>query len=109
MTIQELIQQQMDHFVGLLAAKSKLQHTNVVDLAAHVSAYLIRTRHVQNQGISQDEMEGLMQAVINYLNDSFHGQFTSEDFIQLRNEILELLKDPGFDQNIQSYFAHYYQ
>ena len=51
MTIQELINQQMDYFIGKLMAKNQLSHDKVIEVSTHIGAYLIRTRHIQNKKI----------------------------------------------------------
>lgn len=109
MTVQELIDQQMDHFVGKLISKNQISLEKVIDLATHTGAYLIRNRHLQNKGITDDEVNMVLQALANFLNRNFENQFHQEDFITIKETVLALLKNPAFDQEIQDYFKPFYQ
>ena len=108
MTIQELINQQMDHFVGKLMAKNELSHEKVIEISTHVGAYMIRTRHVQNKGIAGEEIDVVLQSVFAFIHTNFENQFHTDDFILIRDSTLNLLKNPQFDQEIQSYFKQFY-
>lgn len=109
MTVQELINQQMDHFVAKLATKGHLSIEVISDVATHISAYLIRNRHTQNGSISDAEIQMVLVSIANYLSLNFDNQFQESDFIQIKNETLNLLKEPTFDQDIQEYFKQFYQ
>ena len=109
MTVQELINQQMDHFIGKLIAKDQLSIEKVIEVATHTGAYLIRNRHVQNKGISEEEIKLVLQSLADFMNHNFEGQFNQEDFIVIKDKTLALLKNPGFDQDIQEYFKQFYQ
>lgn len=109
MTVQELINQQMDHFIGKLIAKDQLSIEKVIEVATHTGAYLIRNRHVQNKGISEEEIKLVLQSLVDFMNHNFEGQFNQEDFIVIKDKTLALLKNPGFDQDIQEYFKQFYQ
>ncbi|WP_026704113.1 hypothetical protein [Flavobacterium soli] len=109
MTIQELIHQQMDHFIGKLIAKNQISIEKVIEVATHTGAYLIRTRHVQNKGISEDEIKLVLQSLADFMNRNFENQFNEEDFIMMKDETFSLLKNPAFDQEIQEYFKQFYQ
>lgn len=108
MTIQQLINQQMDHFVGKLISTNQLSHVTIIEVASHIGAYLIRTRHVQNKGIEGEEINLVLQSVFAFIHTNFENQFHSEDFILIRENTLELLKNPSFDQEIQDYFKPFY-
>ena len=92
-----------------LAEQNQLTLDKVAELAAHTGAYLIRTRHQQNQGISNDEIEGVLQTLVTYLETTFEGQWEKAELVGIRNQVLELLKSPTFDATIQAYFMPYYQ
>lgn len=109
MTIQELINQQMDHFIGKLIAKNQLSIEKVIGVATHTGAYLIRNRHIQNKGISDEEIKLVLQSLVDFMNHNFVNQFNEEDFILFKDTTLMLLKNPGFDQEIQEYFKQFYQ
>lgn len=109
MTVQELINQQMDHFVGKMIAKDQLSIEKVIEVATHTGAYLIRNRYVQNKGISEEEIKLVLQSLVDFMNHNFEGQFHQEDFIMIKDKTLALLKNPGFDQDIQEYFKQFYQ
>lgn len=109
MTIQELINQQMDHFVAKLAAKGELSIEKITEVTTHIAAYLIRNRHIQNGNISDNEIHMVLQSIANYLEQNFENQFEETDFINIKNETLNLLKEPTFDQDIQDYFKQFYQ
>lgn len=109
MTIQELINQQMDHFIGKLIAKNQLSLEKVIEVATHTGAYLIRNRHIQNKGISEDEIKLVLQSLVDFINHNFENQFHQDDFILIKDTTLALLKNPGFDQEIQEYFKPFYQ
>lgn len=109
MTIQQMIHQQMNHFIEKLIEKNQLTIENVIDVAAHTGAYLIRTRHQQNNGISNPEIEGVLQTLTDFLNTSFENQITNEELLMVKNNTLELLKSASFDQDIQSYFSQFYK
>lgn len=98
----------MDHFVGKLIEKNTLSTAKVLEVAAHTGAYLIRSRHLQNQGITNEEIEGVLVSLVNFITSGFAEQFSERDFIELRNNTLELLKSPNFDSEIQSYFSQFY-
>lgn len=108
MTIQELINNQMDHFIGKMISKKQISVDEVLEVSSHTCAYLIRNRHINNQGISEEEINGVMESIADYLNHNFKNQFLEEDFVELRNNTLELLKKPTFDQDIQEYFKQFY-
>lgn len=108
MTIQELIHQQMHHFISKLTSKNQLLHEKVIDVSSNIGAYLIRTRHVQNKGISNQEIELVLQSVVDFLNHNFENQFNEQDFLLIKETTLELLKNPSFDQEIQFYFKQFY-
>ncbi|MDR6966406.1 hypothetical protein J2X31_000399 [Flavobacterium arsenatis] len=109
MTIQELINQQMNHFIGKLMAKNQLSIEKVIEVATHTGAYLIRNRHVQNKAISEDEIKLVLQSLTDFINHNFENQFHQEDFILIKDQTLALLKNPAFDQEIQEYFKQFYQ
>ena len=109
MTIQELINQQMDHFIGKLISNNQLSHEKVIEVATHVGAYLIRTRHVQNKGIANEEIDVVLQSVFAFIHTNFENQFHTEDFVLIRDSTLNLLKNPSFDQEIQNYFKLFYE
>ncbi len=109
MTIQELINQQMDHFIGKLISKNQISLEKVIEVATHTGAYLIRTRHVQNKEISENEIKLVLQSLTDFMNHNFENQFNQEDFVLMKDKTLSLLKNPAFDQKIQEYFKQFYQ
>lgn len=109
MTIQELINEQMDIFIGKLIAENQLSHEKVIEVATHIGAYLIRNRHVQNNGIANAEIDLVLQIVFAFIHNNFENQFHTEDFILIKESTLNLLKNPGFDQEIQDYFKPFYK
>ncbi len=109
MTIQELIHHQMDHFIGKLVSNDQISIEKVKEIASHTGAYLIRNRHIQNNGISKNEIELVIQSLIDFLKINFEDQFNNDDFILMRNDTLELLENPDFDREIQNYFKQFYQ
>lgn len=108
MTVQELINQQMDHFIAKLIAKNQLSHEKVIEVSSNIGAYLIRTRHVQNKGISNEEIEMVLQSVVDFLNVHFENQFTDAEIISIKDTTLILLRNPSFDTEIQEYFKQFY-
>lgn len=108
MTIQELINQQMDHFIGKLIASKALSHEKVIEVATHIGSYLIRTRHIQNKGIANEEIDVVLQSVFAFIHTNFENQFHTDDFKLIKESTLTLLKNPGFDQEIQDYFKSFY-
>lgn len=109
MTIQELINQQMDHFIAKLVSKEQLSHEKVIEVATNIAAYLIRSRHVQNKGIANEEIDLVLQSVFAFIHANFENQFHTEDFVAIRDSTLELLKNPSFDQEILDYFKPFYE
>jgi len=109
MTVQELINQQMDHFIGKLIARNQISIEKVIEVATHIGAYLIRNRHIQNKAISDDEVKLVLQSLVDFINHNFENQFQQEDFILIKDNTLALLKNPGFDHEIQEYFKQFYQ
>lgn len=108
MTIQELINQQMNHFIGKLMSTNQLSHEKVIEVATHTGAYLIRTRHIQNKGIANEELDVVLQSVFAFIHTNFENQFHTDDFILIKNSTLTLLKNPNFDQEVQDYFKTFY-
>lgn len=108
MNIQELINNQMDHFVGKMISQNQISIEKVMDVATHTAAYLIRNRHIQNGSISDQEMEVVLQSIAEYLTINFKDQFLPEDFKNIQSSTLDLLKTPTFDQDIQDYFKKFY-
>lgn len=108
MTVQELINQQMDYFIGKLMAKNQLSHDKVIEVSTHIGAYLIRTRHIQNKKISNDEINFVLQSISDFININFENQFTSQEFISIKENTLKLLKRAEFDKEIQDYFKQFY-
>ena len=78
MTIQELINQQMDYFIGKLMAKNQLSHDKVIEVSTHIGAYLIRTRHIQNKKISNDEINLVLQSITDFININLVYYFSKE-------------------------------
>ncbi len=109
MTIQQLINQQMDHFIGKLMSTNQLSHEKVIELATHIGAYLIRSRHVQNKGIANEEIDVVLQSVFAFIHTNFENQFHTDDFIAIRDSTSNLLKNPGFDKEIEGYFKTFYE
>ena len=107
MTIQELIHEQMDHFIGILIAKNQLSHEKVIEVSSNIGAYLIRSRHIQNKAISNEEITVVLQNVIDFLHASFENQFDAADFLLIKETTLALLKNPNFDHEIQYYFKEF--
>ena len=108
MTVPELINHQMDYFVGKMLAKNELSHDKVIEVATHIGAYLIRTRHIQNKSISNQEIELVLQSISDFINANFENQFSNEEFISIKENTLKLLKRAEFDQEIQDYFKQFY-
>lgn len=98
----------MDHFIAKLIAKNQLSDEKVIEVNSNIGAYLIRTRHIQNKGISNDEIELVLQSVVDFLNQNFKNQFETEDLILIKETTLDLLKQPNFDNEIQQYFKEFY-
>lgn len=109
MTVQELINQQMNHFIGKLIAENQVSLEKVIEVATHTGAYLIRNRHVQNKGISEEEIKLVLQSLVDFMHHNFENQFSEDDFILIKDKTLALLKNPGFDEEIQTYFKQFYQ
>ena len=99
----------MDHFIGKLISNDQLSHEKVVEVATHIGAYLIRTRHVQNKGIANEEIDLVLQSIFAFIHTNFENQFHTEDFILIKNSTVNLLKNRGFDQEIQDYFKPFYE
>ena len=108
MTIQELIDQQMDYFIGKLISNNQLSHEKVIELSSNIVAYLIRNRHIQNKKIAAEEINLVLQSLADFLNTNFENQFNAEDFISIKDKSLGLLKNPSFDQEIKEYFKTFY-
>ena len=108
MTVHQLIQQQMDHFIGKLKAQNQLSHEKVIEVATHIGAYLIRSRHVQNKGIGGEEINLVLQSIFAFIHTNFENQFHTDDFVLIKENTLTLLKNPGFDKEIQDYFKPFY-
>jgi len=94
----------MDCFIGKLIAQNQLSHEKVIDVATNITAYLIRTRHVQHKEIATEEISLVLQSTVDFLNVNFENQFTQDDFILMKSTTLLLLKNPNFDAEIQEYF-----
>ncbi|WP_432672978.1 hypothetical protein [Flavobacterium sp. SM2513] len=109
MNIHELIIQQMEYFIGKLMIKNQLSHEKVIEVASHVGAYLIRSRHIQNKGISTEEINLVLQSMSDFINTNFENQFKIEEFILIKETTLMLLKNPSFDQEIKDYFKPFYE
>jgi hypothetical protein len=109
MDIQELINNQMNHFVKKLSDKNELNTENVLDVSAHTASYLIRTRHINNNGITNEEIEGVLYNISVFLSEGFKDQIFIEDLTAMKNKTLELLKNPSFDHYIGDYFKKFYQ
>lgn len=108
MTVPKLINQQMDYFIGKLIVQNQLSHGKVIEVAKNISAYLIRTRHIQNKVIATEEINLVLQSTVDFLNLNFENQFIQEDFVLMKDATLALLKNPSFDAEIQDYFATFY-
>ena len=81
-------------------AKNQLSHDKVIEVSTHIGAYLIRTRHIQNKKISNDEINLVLQSITDFININFENQFTSEEFISIKENTLKLLKRAEFDQEL---------
>lgn len=99
----------MDHFIAKLIANNQLTDEKVIELSSNIAAYLIRTRHVQNKVISNQEIELVLQSIVDFLNHNFENQFSEQDFLLIKETTLKLLKKPSFDQEIQFYFKPFYK
>lgn len=98
----------MHHFIGKLTSKNQLSHEKVIEVSSNIGAYLIRTRHVQNKKISNEEIEMVLQSVVDFLNVHFENQFTESEIISIKDTTLSLLRKPSFDTEIQEYFKGFY-
>jgi hypothetical protein len=109
-TVQEMIYQQMDHFISKsLNQDGQITLKKVMEIASWVSAFLIRQRHVQTEKITEQEMQGILGAVGNFCHDNFKENFTQEEFNVVATKTLELLKLPSFDEDAKSYFEKFYK
>lgn len=108
MTVHELINQQMDHFIGKLISNNQLSNEKVIEVSAHIGAYLIRTRHLQNSEIATDEINLVFQSIADFLRVNFQNQFAAEEFSLIKENTLKMLKNPDFDAEIQRYFKTFY-
>jgi hypothetical protein len=109
MTIQELIDQQMHHFIGKLIANKQLSHEKVIEVSSHIGAYLIRNRYIQHKKIADEEINLVLQNIAGFLSTNFENQFNAADFIAIKETTLNLLKNPRFDEAIKDYFKLFYQ
>lgn len=99
----------MDHFIGKLIAEKQLSHEKVIEVATHIGAYLIRSRHLQNKGIANEEIDVVLQSVFAFIHTNFENQFHTDDFVLIRDSTLNLLKNPAFDKEIENYFKPFYE
>jgi hypothetical protein len=110
MTVQEMLYQQMNHFIGLTTQKGMaLTVAKVIEIGGYIGAYTIRTRHLQQGHIEDEAIHGVIGTLGNFCHEYFPEQFHQEDFNALKTNILELLKVPTFDTDAKDYFATYYQ
>ncbi|CAM2765272.1 hypothetical protein [Weeksella virosa] len=108
-TVKEMIYQQMDHFLGkAINQDHQITLSKVLEIAAWVSAFVIRQRHIQQGQITEEEMQMVMGSVGNFCHENFHDNFTQQEFNLLSDKILDLLKTPTFDQDAKTYFEQYY-
>lgn len=109
MTVQEMLAQQMNHFIKKTVGQDGTISLNkVIEIGGYIGAYTIRTRHIQQGQVSNDEIELVIGTIGNFCHDHFTTQFLQEDFDHLKSRILELLKDPTFDASVKEYFAKFY-
>ncbi len=108
-TVKDMIYQQMDHFLGkAINQDNQITLSKVMEIAAWVSAFVIRQRHVQEGHISEDEMQLVMGTIGNFCYENFRDNFTQQEFNLISTKTLELLKTPTFDQDAKTYFEQYY-
>lgn len=109
-TVTEMIHQQMDHFLSKSSSiNGEISFSRVIEIGSWIGAYAIRQRHMQEGQITDAEMQMVVAALGEFCHESFGDNFTKDDFAQLQSKIVELLKNPSFDQDARTYFAKYYQ
>lgn len=110
MTVQEMLYQQMDHFISLhMAKKPELTVAALIEIGSHIGAYTIRVRHQQQGHIEQEAITGVIGTLGNFCHEYFPEQFHQDDFNRLQAKVLELLNNPGFDRDVQAYFGTFYR
>jgi hypothetical protein len=110
MSIQEMIYNQMNHFLDKSTDQNgQVSYETVIDISAWTGAYIIRQRHIQNGSVSEDEMQLVLGTIGNFCKENFGDDFGQEDFEAVSSKALELLKRPTFDADSKEYFGQFYR
>jgi hypothetical protein len=108
-SLQEMIYQQMDHFLSKsVNQEGQIRLGEVMEIASWVSAFLIRQRHLQTENMTELEMQGILGAVGNFCHENFQEHFTQAEFDGVAAKTLELLQMTSFDEDAKSYFEKFY-
>ncbi len=110
MSVQEVIYNQMNHFLDKSTDQNgQVSYETVIDIAAWTGAYIIRQRHIQNGNVTEDEMQLVLGTIGNFCKENFGDAFNQEDFQTVGVKTLELLRRPTFDTDSKEYFGQFYR
>lgn len=110
MNVQEMIYNQMNHFLNKSSDKDgQVSYDTVIEIASWTGAYIIRQRHTQNGNVSEGEIQLVLGTIGNFCKEDFGDGFTQEDFNVVKSKTLELLQRPTFDSDSREYFGQFYR
>ena len=103
MTIQDLIYQNLDILLKNQAQKEEgLNMERALKIGAYVAAGVLRSRHKEQKEILTIEIEGVYGIVRDFYQEHFES-FNNKDYENLKDTSLNLLRNPNFDQELESF------
>lgn len=103
MTIKDLIYQNLDLLLQAQSKKEEGLHMQAaIKIGAYVAAGVLRSRHKETKEILDEEIKGVYQIVGTFFVEHFPS-FTNDDFTALKEDSLDKLQMPTFDQDLQEF------
>lgn len=100
MNIKDLIYQNLDILLKKQSEKPDgLNMQLAIEIGAYVAAGVLRSRYKQEKSILPEEIEGVYKIVGSFFAENFKS-FSKEDYEGLKENSLEMMQDPSFDQNL---------
>ncbi|MDN3706072.1 hypothetical protein QW060_02915 [Myroides ceti] len=102
--IEELIPLDLTTFLELKSRNAAIDSAAAIEIGAYVAANFMRIIFTKNKAITKEEINGVFGIVSNFYNEFFEGQLLKEDYIEMSDLAMNLLKDADFDDNSKRFF-----
>lgn len=103
-SIEQMIEEDLHHFLSHLERKNKMNVSNVIELASYISANMMRLIYTKQKSISESEINGVIGIMSNQLHTIFGDSLVHDDYKKIAKTALNFLKNTAFDEQSQNYF-----